>query len=38
MSIPFESTDSDKIVGHQSNIEKLDSDTARLASVERLIK
>jgi hypothetical protein len=27
-----------KIVGHRSNIEKLDSDTARLAAIERLIK
>ena len=38
MSIPFESTDSDKIVRHISRFEELDSDTARLATVEHLIK
>ena len=38
MSISFESTDSDKIVRHRSRFEELDSDTARLTTVERLIK
>jgi hypothetical protein len=38
LSIPFEKADSNKIVRHRSNIEKLDSDIARLATVERVIK
>jgi hypothetical protein len=38
MSITFEKADSDKIIRHRPKFEELDSDTARLAIIEHLIK
>jgi hypothetical protein len=38
LSIPFASTDSNKIVGHRSRFEKLDSGSDQLTVVESLIK
>jgi hypothetical protein len=37
LSIPFESTDSDKIVEHRSRFEKLDSGLDQITAVESLI-
>jgi hypothetical protein len=37
LSIPLESTDLDKIVGHRSKFEELDSDTDQITAVESLI-
>jgi hypothetical protein len=34
ISIPFESTDPDKIVGHRSKFEELDSSTDQIITVE----
>jgi hypothetical protein len=37
LSIPFESTDLDKIVGHRSKFEELDSGSDQIKVVESLI-
>jgi hypothetical protein len=38
LSIPFESTNLDKIVGHRSRFEELDSGSDQTTAVESLIK